>query len=479
MLMKVVKPVVNAIGRLESNNFILADIFKELTCIYYQLALLQVPIDGFREHTLAVVNKLNENEVICALLELAKAWNFSKRDTSLLFKELISSYDRPHSTGCKWLYSSLGLVKSKIRNKITSDNLSIIGQLKNELKKKVPTKAKQHKTISDSLINNDISLDDEFNNKADQLARYHQTAPYLLFDSQNIYNYNFTLSVDNFSIELPIRHCVKTICHAHILALWSSQNRFQQWLPISQYINWNATWLYINNNQKISNYSHSFHSSTLKSFRIKILLDDLSAPHILHRRNPSYPNTCHLCQQASEPLHWIICPTSEPLFQLIKDFLAHILSPNKLEITNLAAENLYTQIMNLNSFQIHQLPNQPSLLSTLSGLISLDIISTLYELTTSSKSACSLTISLLLHINQQIYTNIWIPYCISRSQNQALYSQASSSLSSTFSISNSSKNIQDSYNHIFDISLQKIETWLYKWIKFSTPSSDILTYTQI
>jgi len=321
--------------------------------------------------------------------------------------------------------------------------------------------------------------DDVFNNKADQLARCHQTAPYLLFDSQNIYNHNFTLSVDNFSIELPIRRCVRTICHAHILALWSSQNRFQQWLPISQYINWNATWLYINNNQKISNYSHSFYSSTLKSFRIKILLDDLPAPHILHRRNPSYPNTCHLCQQASEPLHWIICPTSEPLFQLIKDSLAHILSPNKLEITNLAAENLYTQIMNLNSFQIHQLPNQPSLLSTLSGLIPLDIISTLYELTTSSKSACSLTISLLLHINQQIYTNIWIPYCISRSQNQALYSQASSSLSSTFSISNSSKNIQDSHNHIFDISLQKIETWLYKWIKFSTPSSDILTYTQI
>ena len=184
--------------------------------------------------------------------------------------------------------------------------------------------------------------------------------------------------------------------------------------------------------KKFQPFSHSFHSSTLKSFRIKILLDDLPAPHILHRRNPSYPNTCHLCQQASEPLHWIICPTSEPLFQLIKDSLAHILSPNKLEITNLAAENLYTQIMNLNSFQIHQLPNQPSLLSTLSGLIPLDIISTLYELTTSSKSACSLTISLLLHINQQIYTNIWIPYCISRSQNQALYSQASSSLSSTF-----------------------------------------------
>jgi hypothetical protein len=135
--------------------------------------------------------------------------------------------------------------------------------------------------------------------------------------------------------------------------------------------------------------------------------------------------------------------------------------------------------MNLNSFQIHQLSNQPSLLSTLSGLIPLDIISILYEFTTSSKSACSLTVSLLLHINQQIYTSIWIPYCISRSQNQAIYPQASPSLSNTFSIPNLSKNIQDSHNHISDISLQKIETWLYKWIKFSTPSSDILTYTQI
>ncbi|RIB05043.1 hypothetical protein C2G38_2254036 [Gigaspora rosea] len=125
---------------------------------------------------------------------------------------------------------------------------------------------------------------DEFNNKADQLARCHQTALYLLFDSQNIYNHNFTLSVDNISIELPIHHY------------------------------------------------------------------DLPALYILHRRNPSYSNTCHLCQQASELLYWIICPTSKPLFQLIKDSLAHILSPNKLEITNLAAENLYTQIMNLNSF---------------------------------------------------------------------------------------------------------------------------------
>ena len=135
--------------------------------------------------------------------------------------------------------------------------------------------------------------------------------------------------------------------------------------------------------------------------------------------------------------------------------------------------------MNLDSFQIHQLPNIPSLFSTLSGFIPLDIISTLYEFTSSSKSACSLTILLLLHINQQIYTNIWIPYCISRSQNQELHSQPLSSSSNISLVPNSPNNLQDNSNHISTISLRKIDTWLYKWIKFSTPPSDILTYTQI
>src|SRR5260363_235043 len=135
--------------------------------------------------------------------------------------------------------------------------------------------------------------------------------------------------------------------------------------------------------------------------------------------------------------------------------------------------------MNLDSLQIHQLPNIPSLFSTLSGFIPLDIISTLYEFTPSSKSACSLTISLLLYSNQQIYTNIWIPYCISRSQNQKLHSQPLSSSSNISLVPNSPNNLQDNSNYISTILLCKIDTWLYKWIKFSIPPSDILTYTQI
>ena len=70
--------------------------------------------------------------------------------------------------------------------------------------------------------------DDNFDNKADQLACNHHIAPYLIFNSNNIYNPQFTPTSDNYPIELPICHSIRTICRAHIIAWWTSQNHFQQ-----------------------------------------------------------------------------------------------------------------------------------------------------------------------------------------------------------------------------------------------------------
>ena len=92
--------------------------------------------------------------------------------------------------------------------------------------------------------------DDNFNNKADQLACNHHIAPYLIFNPNNIYNPQYIPTSDNYPMELPIRRSIRTICRAHIIALWILQNRFQQWNQISQLINLNASWLYINNTQK-------------------------------------------------------------------------------------------------------------------------------------------------------------------------------------------------------------------------------------
>src|SRR5690242_10878072 len=56
-----------------------------------------------------------------------------------------------------------------------------------------------------------VHQDNKFNNLADNLACNHFNLPYLLFNPQNYYNPNYTLQLDNYPIELPIRRCIRTI----------------------------------------------------------------------------------------------------------------------------------------------------------------------------------------------------------------------------------------------------------------------------
>ncbi|CAG8686902.1 2016_t:CDS:1 [Cetraspora pellucida] len=117
-LTQLIKLIVDAIGRLESNDSTLADIFKELIYIHKQVSQLEDHITGLQAHVLTVISKhvrefdsniffialflspnhkqvaiskkINEDKIIRASLELAKIWNFSKKDTSILLNELIN-----------------------------------------------------------------------------------------------------------------------------------------------------------------------------------------------------------------------------------------------------------------------------------------------------------------------------------------------------------------------------------------------------
>ncbi|CAG8773891.1 4_t:CDS:1, partial [Cetraspora pellucida] len=118
-LTKVIKPVVDAIGRLESSDSTLADIFKELIYIYQQISLLNIPISDLKNHALTVIDKctkefdsdiyfitfflspaykqlaisgkMNEDKIICACLKLARVWDFKKKKDAILpTRELIS-----------------------------------------------------------------------------------------------------------------------------------------------------------------------------------------------------------------------------------------------------------------------------------------------------------------------------------------------------------------------------------------------------
>ncbi|CAG8470604.1 2522_t:CDS:2 [Cetraspora pellucida] len=280
-LTKVIKPIVDAIGRLESSDSTLADIFKELIYIHRQISQLDVPIIGFKAHALAIIGKrakefdsniffialflcppykrlaiskkINSEQIIRASLELAKAWNFTKRETGLLHKELIdynnndppfdtplpdsqslrSSWSKfsgnapllcrfamkvlavvPHGASCERLFSSLGLVKSKIRNRLTPDSLSILGQLRNELKKAAPTKTNnRNKPNVEPPALNDESIDiffdenesmEELNEELEEIVTDMDEMSVMeeFFDFEGFERYQETLGSDQSDLQV-------------------------------------------------------------------------------------------------------------------------------------------------------------------------------------------------------------------------------------------------------------------------------------
>ncbi|CAG8651720.1 6821_t:CDS:1, partial [Cetraspora pellucida] len=228
-LVKVIKPVVDAIERLESQDATLADVFKELIYIHLEISKLDIPISGFKAHALAVISQrakefsddiyfvalfltstykkmaiskyMNEDNLLHACLKLAKCWKFNKKDSNLLHKEILNYKNNnspfhqinfssqqlprffwtkftsnlpflcrfsmkvfvivPHRAACEHLFSSLGLTKTKSRNHLSSDTLSKLGQLKNELKKhiqKKKSKDKQNPVLALNLLEKNVDL---------------------------------------------------------------------------------------------------------------------------------------------------------------------------------------------------------------------------------------------------------------------------------------------------------------------------------
>ncbi|CAG8659233.1 16908_t:CDS:2 [Cetraspora pellucida] len=76
-----------------------------------------------------------------------------------------------------------GLVKSKIRNSLTLDNLSILGQLRNELKKAMFIKTKnQKKTVLEPSTCNNKSIDIFFDNKNESIKELNEELKEVILD---------------------------------------------------------------------------------------------------------------------------------------------------------------------------------------------------------------------------------------------------------------------------------------------------------
>ncbi|CAG8770623.1 17183_t:CDS:1 [Cetraspora pellucida] len=133
--------------------------------------------------------------------------------------------------------------------------------------------------------------------------------------------------------------------------------------------------------------------------------------------------------------------------------------------------NLHQEILTLNCFKLHKLSHIPSLISTLSGLVPIDLISTIHNTFILYHTATLLFIKFLLHLNQQIYKQIWILYCILQSAQPS----TTSSINSTY---NSPSSLSLPPISILQI-ITRIDLWTIQWIKYYTPLLYIITNTQI
>lgn len=175
---------------------------KEFEDPIYFIALFLHP----RCKKMAISRHHTGDSIVRAALEIAKVWHFERRDMIVLCKELInykngdppfddfkessnqsgrdiwekfcgsSPYLRrfamkvfsivPHSAPCERLFSILGIMKTKPRNRLAVDKLNMLAQIKCDLASEVCSKKKTSE-VHDSMVEGismgifDISLEDD------------------------------------------------------------------------------------------------------------------------------------------------------------------------------------------------------------------------------------------------------------------------------------------------------------------------------
>jgi hypothetical protein len=333
---------------------------------------------------------------------------------------------------------------------------------------------------------------DYWNEAANTLAQNHQTLPILEFKHSNLYNLSFHIKWENVIIENSARKLIKTICNAHIIATWSSQNRNQTWAHLYNQIDWNSTWLYLNNNKKRSHKFTNFKLSKLKTFRIKLLHNELPTPIHLHKYYPNLilNNKCFKCNQTDTELHWITKHNSNTLQEIISQSVTEILNTSNLEITQSQVHILQNLIIQHSSLQLstNSLDNI-NLYTSLKGLLPHTLVQTIQLYTNSLHIASQITIKLFLKINLKIYEQLWLPYCSeyanwkqqnniriphsNSQQNRRNNQQTIHSLHEPYN----SYSPPPQHNQISssELAIQKISAWPIHWIKYGLSTNFILS----
>jgi ribonuclease HI len=257
--------------------------------------------------------------------------------------------------------------------------------------------------------------DNPYNNLADLLAKQHISSPSLHFNYTNIYNPYHIIYWDRHFIEHPTRSFIKNICKAYILAMWSSQKRNQEWNNLISEIDWRSTWLYFNHNQKPTHNLTTFKLNYLKSFKIKILLNELHTHFLCHKTYPhKFCNTnCFCCNTPDSSTHWRLCSNPTLLTDIIQNTITKHINQTNLDLSKKEQDKLIYNIRNNEAF--HQIPlyyNSFYLDIILKGLIPKSLVQAIQNFNIPYKLASYIIINMLLEINELCYEKLWKPYCI-------------------------------------------------------------------
>ncbi|CAG8493613.1 1341_t:CDS:2 [Cetraspora pellucida] len=209
--------IVDAIGKLESRNTTVGDVFAELYKVYKKLKMSEnSDIDQeFIEHAKNIINirakefdepiyylsfflhpkfrkiavskKLSLDNMLIYALTFAQKWNFTREQANQISEQLNNYFNNeppynsvltleprlywkrlsyevealktlalkifaihPHAAGVEQLFSSMGLTKTKSRNRLTTPTLKIISQIKSALAVEALKKVKNNQVLNNT-----------------------------------------------------------------------------------------------------------------------------------------------------------------------------------------------------------------------------------------------------------------------------------------------------------------------------------------
>jgi ribonuclease HI len=343
--------------------------------------------------------------------------------------------------------------------------------------------------------------EDVFNNLADSIAQQHRCSFSLYFNYTNTHNPYNVLQLGEHFIEHPTRVFIKKICRSQILAVWSSQNRNDEWTHLNTKIDWRATWLFFNHNHKPTSNFTNFKLNQLKSFKIKTLLNELPTYFFYHKRYPNiFHNThCFHCGSVDSISHWRTCTNPALFNHIIFTSITVYLNSIDLNLSTAEHHELIRKIQKHPAFDLIAYQHYDFYIDiTLKGLIPISLIETIQSYDISYRLASDITINLLLKINEQIYEQLWKPYCI----NFANWKKINQINFSSLTTHNYSMPVQKTRIHrrftyscpcgepdqlhsyagscpLMGKARKKYEIWLTLWEKYNFSSNLILTINDI